>query len=122
VARALPRLLNGITLSGYADRLSGMWIPNVRDNEAALDDIPWWERLLCPVTLIWLLWICLRGTWQFWLYPESHLHECEMEEQSVEYARLTAYRKYRSRVGTWRRLLEKAHLVTFDRGPFGDAG
>jgi hypothetical protein len=99
-----------------------MWIPNVRNNEKALDHIPWWERLLWPVTLIWLLWICIRATWQFWLYPESHYHLCEDDEQSEEFARLAAYREYRSRAGTWRRLLEKAHLVPFDSGPFGDAG
>lgn len=99
-----------------------MWIPNVRSNEEALNHIPWWERLLKPVTLIWLLWICVRTTWQFWLYPESHLHECEIDEQSSASARLAAYREYRRRIGMWRRLLEKARLVPFDRGPFDTAG
>lgn len=98
-----------------------MRISNVRSNGETLGHIPWWKRLHLPATLR-LLWLGIRGTWQFWLYPESHAHECEMDEQSAEYARLAAYREYRSRVGTWRRLLEKAHLVAFDRGPFGDVG
>ena len=100
-----------------------MWIPNVRtvrSNKEALDRIPRWELLLWPITLIWLLWVCVTATWQFWLYPESHVHQCEDDEQSEECIRLNAYRKYRSHVGTWRRLLEKAHLIEFDRGPFAD--
>src|SRR4051794_3333894 len=100
------------------NRLSAMWIPNVRNNCESLDHIPFWVRLLWPVTLIWIFWTCIRTTWHFWLYPESHVHECDMGEPSKELARLNAYREYRSRVSTRRRLLEKAHFVRFDGGPF----
>ncbi len=99
-----------------------MWIPNVRNNLKSFDDlnerIPLWERLLFPITLIYLIWIGIRATWQFWLYPESHYHLCEDNEESKEYAELKAYREYRSRIGTFRRILEKLHIVKFDRGPF----
>ena len=48
-----------------------MWIPNVRNNEEDLDRIPLWERLLLPLTLVWLCCVALRSMYDSWRHPEQ---------------------------------------------------
>jgi hypothetical protein len=71
---------------------------------------------------VYLLYLGVRSFWQAWLYPEIQFRAADEDEQSEAFARLTAYREYRGRVGTFRRLLEKVGAVPFDAGPGDDVG
>ncbi len=82
--------------------------------------IVWWEYLFTPFVLIVFIVFAIIGAFFFipyyWLYPERHAQQIDLDGTSDERHKLEAFRIYRRRVSLWRRILEKARIVAYDSG------
>jgi len=83
--------------------------------------IAWWEYIFTPFAFIGFIVFGIIGAFFFipyyWLYPERHAQQIDLDGSSDERDQLEAFRFYRGRVSLLRRILEKARIVPYDIGP-----
>jgi hypothetical protein len=95
--------------------------PLVRSGDDFDRPIEWWEWLFYPIIVpLFILFLIVIGVLLipfYWLYPERHMADVDIDATDKEKRELKRFRMYRARVSCFRRLLERFGIVEFDAPP-----